>query len=422
MDCVNAFNGRVEMPVSGPLRFIDLFAGAGGLSLGLMQAGLSGLFAVEKSPHAFATLKANLIEAGPDRPRFLWPEGLAPAPFSSAGLLAERRDYLAGLAGQVDLVVGGPPCQGFSLAGLRRAADPRNNLIYDYLTMVRLIRPAWLVLENVEGFTIGFREGPAARRLSAASHLVEEIRKLGYPSIDTALVDCLDYGLPQARRRYIMVAGRDQWAVSPLALMAGRAGQFRSERGLPDRPVSAREALSDLETVGRHRERVTDGGPMGAQAAVWRQARRPSSYQVLIRAGLPAHVAPPDRRLAAHSEATRTRLAMILAQCERGKKLSRSERARFNLKKQRIYPLAPDSPAPTLTSVPDDIIHYAEPRVLTVREYARLQSFPDWYAFSGPYTTGGAQRRYTVPRYTQVANAVPPLLGRALGEGLLSLF
>src|ERR1700749_3153720 len=83
--------------------------------------------------------------------------------------------------------------------------------------------------------------------------------------------------------------------------------------------------------------------------------------------------------------------------------------------------LDPRKPAPTITSMPDDLLHYSEPRTLTVRENARLQSFPDWFAFKGKYTTGGDRRRREVPRFTQVANAVPPLAARAIGEALTAL-
>jgi DNA (cytosine-5)-methyltransferase 1 len=84
--------------------------------------------------------------------------------------------------------------------------------------------------------------------------------------------------------------------------------------------------------------------------------------------------------------------------------------------------MSPDLPSPTVTTLPDDIIHYAEPRILTVREHARLQSFPDWFGFEGPYTSGGARRKIACPRYTQVGNAVPPLLAEAIAEMLAGLF
>ena len=93
----------------------------------------------------------------------------------------------------------------------------------------------------------------------------------------------------------------------------------------------------------------------------------------------------------------------------------------FTIKKQAMVILAENSTSHTLTTLPDDFLHFSEPRILTVREYARLQSFPDWFSFKGKYTTGGARRKEECPRYTQVGNAVPPLLSRYLGNLLLRI-
>jgi DNA (cytosine-5)-methyltransferase 1 len=90
----------------------------------------------------------------------------------------------------------------------------------------------------------------------------------------------------------------------------------------------------------------------------------------------------------------------------------------YGLKKHRIYPMSDSDPAPTITTLPDDVLHYSEPRILTVRESARLQSFPDWFQFRGKFTTGGDRRTKECPRYTQVGNAVPPYLARAIGVAL----
>ena len=93
----------------------------------------------------------------------------------------------------------------------------------------------------------------------------------------------------------------------------------------------------------------------------------------------------------------------------------------FGLKKRTIVKLDGLMPAPTVGTLPDDMIHPSEPRILTVREHARLQSFPDWFDFKGPYTSGGMRRRLACPRYTQVGNAVPPLLGLALGRVVVGM-
>jgi DNA (cytosine-5)-methyltransferase 1 len=91
------------------------------------------------------------------------------------------------------------------------------------------------------------------------------------------------------------------------------------------------------------------------------------------------------------------------------------------MRKKTIIPLNGDTQCPTLTTLPDDYIHYCEPRILTVREYARIQSFPDWFEFKSTYTTGGRHRRQEVPRYTQAANAVPPLFAELCGHVLKAI-
>jgi DNA (cytosine-5)-methyltransferase 1 len=148
-----------------------------------------------------------------------------------------------------------------------------------------------------------------------------------------------------------------------------------------------------------------------------------TSYQVVMRDG---HVgAPSDLRLARHRPEIRERFASIIRACREDGRLnttiSSDVRKAHGLKKMAIRVLDPLSAAPTITSLPDDLLHYSEPRTLTVRENARLQTFPDWFAFRGKYTTGGDRRRREVPRFTQVANAVPPLLAEQIGSVLLRL-
>jgi DNA (cytosine-5)-methyltransferase 1 len=99
--------------------------------------------------------------------------------------------------------------------------------------------------------------------------------------------------------------------------------------------------------------------------------------------------------------------------------MNEANREQYGLKKHRIYPMSGSEPAPTITTLPDDVLHYSEPRILTVRESARLQSFPDWFQFRGKFTTGGVLRTKECPRYTQVGNAVPPYLARAIGLAMI---
>lgn len=134
---------------------IDIFAGCGGLSLGLYQAGWQGLFAVEKNKNAFETLEYNLIKS---RNHFDWPEWL---PKSNLDIIEVTNLYeqeLRSLRGSVDLVAGGPPCQGFSMAGKREEKDIRNQLVFSYIKFVDLVRPKLLLFENVKGFTYAFNK------------------------------------------------------------------------------------------------------------------------------------------------------------------------------------------------------------------------------------------------------------------------
>jgi DNA (cytosine-5)-methyltransferase 1 len=135
--------------------------------------------------------------------------------------------------------------------------------------------------------------------------------------------------------------------------------------------------------------------------------------------------APNSLRLARHKEQTVERFSKIINMCEKsgtkGVVLSDKVRAELGIKKQSIVVLNEKQPSHTITTLPDDIIHYSEPRILTVRECARLQSFPDWFEFRGNYTTGGSRRTKECPRYTQVGNAVPPLLAEFLGTIVIAL-
>ncbi len=232
------------------------------------------------------------------------------------------------------------------------------------------------------------------------------------------LLDLSQFGVPQLRTRYFMVALRKGMGVGdPFEHLMERLPSYLRSMRL-SAPVSSRAAISDLELsrCGKQPSRETTGfeeirysGPL-------------TQYQKLMNAG---SVTPTDLRLARHSEEISSRFQEIIdvshAEGRLNRTISAEVRARFGLRKMALRVLDPDRPSPTITSMPDDLLHYHEPRTLTVRENARLQGFPDWYSFKGKYTTGGHLRRREVPRFTQVANAVPPLVARAIGEMLIDL-
>jgi len=139
-----------------------------------------------------------------------------------------------------------------------------------------------------------------------------------------------------------------------------------------------------------------------------------SEYQKLLKGNYPKKI-PNSHRFAKHNASTVEKFKYILENADKNKTLSDDIKEKFNLKKRTIIPLSGSTPTPTITTLPDDYIHYCEPRIFTVREYARIQSFNDWYEFKGKYTTGGKARIKEVPRYSQIGNAIPPLFGEQAG-------
>jgi DNA (cytosine-5)-methyltransferase 1 len=400
----------------GPV-FVDAFAGCGGLSLGLMRAGWRGLFAVEKDRFAFETLKANFLTPGA-RHSYAWPEWLEQKPWCVEEVLKRHRPELSRLKGRVDLLAGGPPCQGFSSAGRRRAIDPRNELVERYLELVDVLQPKIVLIENVLGITYDFKANgkkPGTPLPNFADKLKARLG-LNYHVFCSTLW-AYQFGIPQYRPRFFLIAILKSESPRVAPANPFEEGQrvrddFLAGRGL-SRRVSASAALSDL-TVSRNGT-VPCLDSEGYEAIAYRGPR--SSFQRAMRDGFEG--APSDTRLAKHNAHIKQRFKRIIALCEaQGRsnvQLSPKMREKFGIKKMATRVLDRKKPAPTITSMPDDLLHYDEPRTLTVRENARLQTFPDWFVFRGKYTTGGHLRRKEVPRFTQVANAVPPLLAELVG-------
>ena len=422
---------RVRLDVSGSKAkqvFLDMFAGCGGLSLGFLAAGWKGLFAAEKDELAFETLKKNLIE-GVEPFHYHWPKWLPKEAITISRLIKNYGKELKKLRGEVDLIAGGPPCQGFSLAGRRRKNDPRNVLFRQYVKVVETVRPNFLLLENVRGIDVEFGKKQSkkkarcrGRRPSAFSQRIKrKLENIGY-RVFPRLIKAADFGVPQRRPRYIIIAIREELLngrpdFDPFGSLEAIRVSFLEEKRLPlDKPVSVKEAISDLEVTGNKLIECVDSP--GFEQITY--AAPITHYQRLLHGSLNG-TAPNSLRLAKHTDKVRKRFAGILKTCRRGVQLSEQDRKRLGLNKHCTVPLDPLKPSHTLTTLPDDILHYSEPRILNVREYARLQSFPDWYSFCGKYTTGGDRRVRECPRYTQVGNAVPPFLAECLGRLLASV-
>ena len=158
----------------------------------------------------------------------------------------------------------------------------------------------------------------------------------------------------------------------------------------------------------------------GFQAGMYGVAK--SGYQALMRKGINSVDGAVDsHRFVNHRRDTIILHEKLLECAPIGKRITPADNIVEGLNRRGVTVLDPNSQAPTITSIPDELVHYCEPRILTVREHARIQSFPDWYEFKGKYTSGGDKRKKEVPRYTQVGNAVPPLFAEQIGIALLEV-
>jgi len=392
--------------------YIDLFAGCGGLSLGLHNAGWKGLFAIEKSPDAFQTLQYNLINK---KKHFEWPEWLPQHNHDINSVLETYKEDLKSLKGKVSLVAGGPPCQGFSMAGRRNESDQRNDLINSYIKFVDYVKPKMIFFENVKGFTMEFKKNKE-KGIAYSSVVTKKLQDLGY-FVKGQLVNFGEYGVPQKRTRFILVGINNTISQSSQELvdnfftsLEANSFSFLNKKGLC-KDVTLQDAISDLLKSNGTKE-----SPDTPNFQAGKYSTEKTEYQAYMRKWIRTEVAD-SHRFPKHLQSTSDRFKIILklSSGRRNLGLSSDIRERYNLKKHTIIPLCGNSKSPTITTLPDDYIHYSEPRILTVREYARIQSFPDWYEFKGKYTTGGKRRTQEVPRYTQIGNAIPPLFGEQAG-------
>ena len=391
------------------MRYIDLFAGAGGLSLGLHKAGLTGVFAVERNKDAFETLKYNLIDK---KSHFEWPEWLDQKNWDILELLEKHSLELSNLKGNVDLVVGGPPCQGFSMAGKRQNDDVRNQLMHSYIEIVRLVQPKFLFFENVQGFTVDFKGEDTLKNYS--NILLDELKNMGY-KVECQIIMMSEFGVPQNRKRFILFASKDKLRKSFFDILTYNRDNFLKDRRLK-LPITVSQAIDDLKFEhGVVDSQDTKNFKNGTYGKV------NSSYQRLMKKNIGKKSIPDSHRFAKHREETVELFERLMQASDKVLRITPQMDMVKGLKKRGVTPLKEKSVCNTITSIPDDYIHYAEPRIMTVREHARIQSFPDEYEFKGPYTTGGERRKIDVPRYTQVANAVPPLFAEQVGNVILSL-
>ena len=415
---------------------VDLFAGCGGLSLGLEQAGFEPIFVNELNHHAMESYLINRDSAtAVDLRESDRHVNDVLSISQDSGALSSMAKMIKTQHGELTLLAGGPPCQGFSGIGHRRTFDihkddiPSNHLYREMARIVEELQPRMFLFENVEGLLSarwfkgqGYK-GEIWDSVQAAFKRIGDKRgKRGY-AIHWQLIFARDYGVPQNRPRVLMVGVRED--ISYARGLSSVAGGF-----LPD-PIGQAPDLIDLLgdlvdpnfVSGVTTE--TLAYPTDAMTRVQRQLRQGPHG----RRGGPTKAGRPitEMEYSKHSAHVIEKFTYMLA--NEGEIHSDHQTKKFA---QRLLPARwPDGrPSITATSLPDDYVHFSQPRTPTVREWARIQMFPDWYQFAGKRTTGGRRRAgdpdagdwtREVPKYTQIGNAVPVELARVVGEHLLTL-
>jgi DNA (cytosine-5)-methyltransferase 1 len=425
---------------------VDLFAGCGGLSLGFEQAGFVPVLVNELNDDARATYLINRTD------KLFAGKSLADQPMLvSADVreltpkwLEQVKGHLDGLnigldfqgLQNLDVLAGGPPCQGFSGIGHRRSYAvekeklPSNRLYENMASVIRALRPRLFLFENVKGL-LSARWTETGEKGEIWNEVLDHFRRLGNEAgyqIRWSLVYARNYGVPQNRPRVLLVGIRND-------LVAELDGKIWLENDAEDAvktgllPRHGAEVAPDLEDIFADlidksipkRLLNRDFGEQFSTLVYPKPAK--TKWQHYFRPGALAYVLAPleEQDYSRHSPKI---VAKFRAMIESGGEIP----LEFKTKKfaQRLLPRRWGNAGPTITacSVADDYVHFEQPRSLTVREWARLQTFPDWYKFTGSRTTGGLRRAGNpqagnfdreVPKYTQIGNAVPVKLAEAVG-------
>lgn len=428
---------------------IDLFSGAGGMSEGIIQSGFHIIYASDINDNVRDTYVNRHNQLG-----FVQGENTFFRKVDIRKLPSEqiKEDILSlnifrgEQFPEIDAMFGGPPCQGFSRAGLRDKNDPRNLLFKEYLRIVNDIQPNYVVMENVEGFMdtkldgfVGVKNKKYKDGMLIPSILQMEFDAIGYETLEPRILDASDFGVPQRRKRAIFLAYKKGFNSPEYPI------ETTPEM---EQKVTVLEAIGDLISDERLRTEVNV---------------RDASYQLSSRLGRTPHregyaIQNMDvnynHEFSRHSRLVRERfslfrqgdnnsnvserikeegidlsiypelLELCMEELKRGKgdilesflNQEKTNKMMDTLltKKANRFRLCQNGISPTMVTMPDDYLVPFENRIPTVREMARIQSFDDSFQFLGKRTTGGERRRVEVPQYTQVGNAVPPLLSKAI--------
>lgn len=371
------------------MNVIDLFAGCGGLSLGFEMEGFNIPLAIEKDEWASETYRANhkntKVITG-DITQILNLDELLP-------------EHMI-----IDGIIGGPPCQGFSLSGNRDKNDPRNSLFMEFVRFVKFYKPKFFVMENVTGIlSMKTKNNESVKDL-----ILKEYNDIGY-NVKICKLNAAEHGVPQARIRVIFIGIRND-----IEFIEEKIGPKPAYLG--DKQITIEQAIMDLPQI-----------ESGQGEEIMEYATTPSNdYQKWVRKN--------SKKVYNHIAMRHTkRLIERFKQIGYGESVANvseehKQRQRGNASKvsgktfsQNNMRPYPNKPSPTVpASFQSNFIHPFINRNFTAREGARLQSFPDTYIFHGKRTTMSWEKNLS--QYQQIGNAVPPLLANAIAKSILKYF
>lgn len=366
---------------------IDLFSGCGGLTKGFEFAGIKSIFASDIDENCEKTFTRNFPQT----------------PFLRKDITAiEKEEVDAILKGATpDIIIGGPPCQGFSLANKRRnkiADDPRNKLFYGFVKFINWYSPKAFVMENVKGL-LSMQNGQVIRTI------IDEFTNAGEQGYNVAykVLKASDYGTPQNRERVILIGFRKDLGIQPT----------HPEPYIMDKYITVDDAIGDLPKIN------AGEGEDNMQYLCEAQ----NDYQMFIRRtsqSVHNHIAMKHTpRLVARFKAIKPGQSLVdvwdtHGAVKRGTPTEKSN-IKFSQNNQRVFG---NLPAPTIAaSFQSNFIHPQLDRNFTAREGARLQSFPDDFIFEGMRTKMSWEKGLS--QYQQIGNAVPVLLAYAIANNLI---
>lgn len=363
--------------------FIDLFCGAGGMSLGFLQEGFCVNFACDIDPSCVETYRFNHPNVNS---KYIVNEDIK-------NIEDNINDYLQ--YGEVDLVIGGPPCQGFSIANQQRLIDdPRNQLYKSFVNIVSKTKPKFFVMENVKGM------------LKVANQVKEDFERTGY-QVDYKIFKAQDFSIPQNRERLIFIGTRG--SISPKKLI-------KSIESIIDEKYVLEDAIGDLNQLeaSRYKNNTTIINRINGGIVIKKEAKqRESNYVKKINNNFEFDNLVFNHQARYNNE----RDIEIYSRLHQGDKSDDPKiedimpyTNRNHIFKDKYYKLKNNDICKTITAHMkfdcNMYIHPTEARGLTPREAARIQSYPDDYLFKGSFTK----------TYMQVGNSVPPLMGRRIAK------